>query len=117
MTWTTTAPATTATALRVTTITPAADTVACLYAPTVMTWAASNRSNCQTPMLELLVTEKGTPMRCEMEITVYEDAQGHDLCESLDLPEYPHYQCPSVALDGIEMCHDHRAFASHWDKY
>ena len=56
-------------------------------------------------------------MRCEMFVTVYEDSQGNDLCESLDLPEYPSFQCHSVALDGIEMCHDHRAFASHWDEY
>lgn len=54
-------------------------------------------------------------MRCEWFVTVYEDAQGNDLCESLDLPEYPHYQCWNKALEGIEMCREHEMFSEAWE--
>jgi len=54
-------------------------------------------------------------MRCEWFVTVYEDAQGNDLCESLDLPEYPHYQCHAKALEGIEMCREHEMFSEAWE--
>jgi hypothetical protein len=47
-------------------------------------------------------------------IYIYEDAQGNDLCESLDLPVYPGYRCPTAALEGSEMCLEHDPWASHW---
>jgi hypothetical protein len=53
--------------------------------------------------------------RCQHFVVVHEDAQGVDLCESLDLPEYPSFQCPSSALEGSDMCAEHDAFASDWD--
>ena len=53
--------------------------------------------------------------QCEMMIAVYVDAQGNDLCESLDLPAYPMYQCMERCEDGSDMCLAHDAWASHWD--
>jgi hypothetical protein len=53
--------------------------------------------------------------RCEWSVVVYLDAQGNDLCESLDLPEYPSHPCHNVALEGIEMCREHESFSSHWE--
>lgn len=53
--------------------------------------------------------------KCEYMIYIYEDAQGNDLCESLDLPVYPGYQCMNDALEDSEMCLAHDAYASHWD--
>lgn len=54
-------------------------------------------------------------MRCEWFVTVYEDVQGNDLCESLGLPEYPHYQCWNKALEDIEMCREHEMFSEAWE--
>ena len=49
-------------------------------------------------------------------MVVYVDAQGNDLCESLDLPEYPAYQCDgNAAANGCEMCHEHDAYSADWD--
>jgi hypothetical protein len=56
-------------------------------------------------------------MRCEWFIAVHEDAQGNDLCESLNLPEYPSFQCHNVALDDIEMCQEHETFSSCWAEF
>lgn len=53
--------------------------------------------------------------RCEWFVTVYEDAQGNDLCESLDIPEYPSYRCHGVAMEGIEMCREHEAYSQVWE--
>jgi hypothetical protein len=64
-----------------------------------------------------MITTKGTTMNyipCEYMIYIYEDAQGNDLCESLDLPMYLGYRCPTAALEGSEMCLEHDPWASHW---
>lgn len=54
--------------------------------------------------------------RCEYMIYIYQDAQGNDLCESLNLPEYPGYQCEgNAAANGCEMCREHDAYADHWN--
>ncbi len=62
---------------------------------------------------------KGKTMaQCEYQVVVYVDAEGRDLCESLDLPCYPSYPCGEPALgygEGFNMCEEHDAFANHWD--
>ena len=55
--------------------------------------------------------------QCQYHVVVFVDADGRDLCESLDLPCYPAYQCMAQALPygkGFEMCGDHDDYASHW---
>ena len=53
--------------------------------------------------------------QCEYMIYVYVDAQGNDLCESLNLPMYPGYQCDgNAAANGCEMCREHDAYAEDW---
>ena len=55
--------------------------------------------------------------QCEYQVVVYVDAQGVDLCESLDLPCYPAYQCMAQALpfgEGFNMCEEHDHYADHW---
>ncbi len=54
--------------------------------------------------------------RCESMVVVLEDANGNDLCESLNLPEYPSYQCHEPALEGIEMCKAHEPWSRAWDE-
>lgn len=55
--------------------------------------------------------------QCEYMVVVYFDAQGNDLCESLDLPCYPEYRCEGNAADnGCEMCREHDAYSRHWDE-
>ena len=53
--------------------------------------------------------------KCEYLVVVYQDADGRDLCESLDLPCYPAYECGAPLAVNSNMCEEHDPWADHWD--
>ena len=53
--------------------------------------------------------------RCAEYVVVYVDAAGRDLCESLDLPAYPSYQCMEKAGEWSDYCDAHQHYDLEWD--
>jgi hypothetical protein len=59
--------------------------------------------------------ERNMSEQCAEYVVVYVDADGRDLCESLDLPAYPAYRCMEAAGEHSDYCDAHHPFDLEWD--